>query len=569
MDLVTQYAKKVISGKIIAGNSVRQACERHLRDLKKSKKKDYPYYFDVDAANHCFAFAHLYCRHSKGSQWAGKPLDLEPWQQFIVGNIFGWKRKDDDTRKYRYFYIQVARKNGKSTLMAFIGLYVLVCDGEAGAEVYSAATKKDQARIIFDEAKNMVKQSPELNTLLASYRNNISFEAQFSKFEPLSSDSDTLDGLNVQLGLIDELHAHKNGDVYNILDSATSARQQPLIGTGTTAGKNPACFCKELYDFYKNILKGTVENEDTFVFIAELDEDDDWTDPENWYKANPNMGVSVNMKDMLSVYEASKNIPSKINEFKCKKLNMWVSDTASWANIDKYNQCPEIVTKDDLLGRRCYLGADLAMRNDLASVLLEFPLENGYYATLHHSFIPEDKIYDNSQKHNFDYRYYIDKGYITPTPGSVVDFDFIEEYILEQGEKYDIVEHCFDPWNATQLMSHLIDKGKRVVEVRQGVKTLSEPTKDLGNIIEEKKLVHFNDPVLKWAVGNVVVSSDENGNIRPNKAKSINKIDPAVALIIAHTRAYTDKDNYVDINEIVVEQLAEFEKILGAQKWEL
>ena len=566
MDLVTQYAKKVISGKIKAGNTVKQACERHLRDLKKSKRKDYPYYFDIDAANHCFAFAHLYCRHSKGSQWAGKPLDLEPWQQFVVGNIFGWKRKDDDTRKYRYFYIQVARKNGKSTLMAFIGLYVLVCDGEAGAEVYSAATKKDQARIIFDEAKNMVKQSPELDTLLASYRNNISFEAQFSKFEPLSSDSDTLDGLNVQLGLIDELHAHKNGDVYNVLDSATSARRQPLIGTGTTAGKNPACFCKELYDFYKNILKGTVENEDIFIFIAELDDDDDWTDPENWYKANPNMDVSVSMKDMLSVYKASKNIPSKINEFKCKKLNMWVSDTASWANIDKYNQCPEIITKEDLIGKRCYLGADLAMRNDLASVDLEFPLENGYYAVLHHSFIPEDKIYDNSQKHNFDYRYYIDKGYITATPGSVVDFDFIEDYILQQGEKYDIVEYCFDPWNATQLMSHLIDKGKQVVEVRQGVKTLSEPTKDLGNIIEEKKLVHFNDPVLKWAVGNVVVTSDENGNIRPNKAKSINKIDPAVALITAHTRAYTDEDNYVDINKIAEEQLAEFEKILGAQK---
>ena len=300
MDSVTSYAKKVVAGKIIAGDSVKKACKRHLKDLKKSKRKDYPYYFDAEQAEYCFAFAENYCRHSKG-KWAGKPLILEDWQRFVVGSIFGWKRKDDDTRRFRYFYIQVARKNGKSTLMAFIGLYVIVCDGENGAEIYSAATKKDQARIIFDEAKNMIGKSPELRTILTTYRNNITFDAQLSKFEPLSSDSETLDGLNVHLGLIDELHAHKTGDVYNILDSATGARTQPLIGTGTTAGRNPNCFCKELYDYYKNILNETVENEDIFIYIAELDENDDWTDPQNWIKANPNMNVSVNLKDMESV----------------------------------------------------------------------------------------------------------------------------------------------------------------------------------------------------------------------------------------------------------------------------
>lgn len=563
MDAVTQYAKKAAAGKITVCDAVKKACERHLKDLKKSSRRDFPYYFDTSQAEHCFEFAQRYCHQSKGSQWADKPLELTNWEKFCIGNIFGWKRKSDNTRKYRYFYIQVARKNGKSTLMAFLGLYVLICDGESGAEIYSAATKKDQARIIFDEAKNMVGKSPELKTLLTVYRNNISFDEALSKFEPLSSDSSTLDGLNVHLGLIDELHAHKNGDVYNILDSATSARSQPLIGTCTTAGRNPTCFCKELYDYYKNILKGTAENDDIFIYIAELDDGDDWTDPSLWVKANPSMDISVSMKDMISVYEASKNIPSKLNEFKCKKLDMWVSDTASWANMDKYDKCALTMSESELESRHCYVGCDLAMRNDLASVAFEFPLDNGYYAVIHHSFIPEDKIYDNTQKHHFDYRYYIDKGYITATPGAVVDFDFIEEYIMRQSKKYDVREVCLDPWNATQLESHLADNGLTVVEVRQTYFVLSEPTKDLANIIEESKLIHFGDPVLKWAVGNVTVNMDENGNIRPNKAKSINKIDPAAALIIAHSRAYTDADNYVNINRIAEEQLEMYQKMLG------
>lgn len=562
VDSVTAYAKQVIAGKIVAGKSVVLACKRHLRDLKRSKKKDYPYYFDVEAAEHCFQFAELYCRHSKG-EWAGQPLELEEWQKFCVGNIFGWKRKDDGLRKYQYFYIQVARKNGKSTLMAFIGLYVLVCDGEAGAEIYSAATKKDQAKIIFDEAKNMVNASPELRKLLTVYKNNISFDTMLSKFEPLASDSNSLDGLNVHLGLIDELHAHKNSSVYDVIDSAKGAREQPLIGAGTTAGNNPQCFCKSRYDFYKNILNETVENEDIFIYIAELDTDDDWTDESVWIKANPNLNVSVNLRDMRNMCETAKSLVSAQNEFKCKKLNMWVSSAISWANMQSWKECPQPFPKESLLGKRCYVGGDLAMRNDLASITQEFPLEDGYYAVLSHSFMPEDRIYENSRRDNVDYQAWIDAGYITPTPGSVVDFDYIEEYIKRQAELYDIVEVCFDPWNATQLMSHLIDDGFRVVETRMGYRTLSEPTKDLEGAILNHKIIHFNDPLLTWAVGNVVVQSDENANVRPVKTKSGNKIDPAMAFIISHTRAYVDSENYIDINQTVADELAQFAEMLG------
>lgn len=532
-----------------------------MKDLKKSKRKDYPFYFDEAQANYCFEFAYRFCRHSKG-KWSGEPLYLELWQKFIVGSIFGWKRKDNDLRRFKYFYIQVPRKNGKSTLMAFIGLYVLVCDGEDGAEIYSAATKKDQAKIIFDEAKNMVSKSPELSALLSVYRNNISLDSTLSKFEPLASNSDNLDGLNVHCGIIDELHAHKDGSVYDILDTGTSAREQPLIGAVTTAGRNINCYCHELYEFYKQVLATVVDADDVFIFIAEPDEGDDWTSPEVWEKVNPNWGVSIIPDTFVSTFEAAKNIPTKINEFKCKKLDMWVSDTASWINIEKYINAPELIKKEELIGKPCYIGGDLSERNDLTSVVLEFPLDNGY-AVLHHSFIPEDKIYDNSKLHKVDYQLWIDKGYITATPGSIVDYDYIENYIISMADKYDIREVCFDPWNATQLMAHLEAQGFTVVETRQGFLTLSQPMKDLQGEIENGRVTHFNDPVLKWAMANVVVTSDENGNIRPNKKKSRFKIDPAAALINAHTRAYTDSENYINVNDIAAAELEEFRRMLG------
>ena len=561
-DVVTQYAKKVTAGKIIACKSVRLACERHLRDLKKSKTKKYPYYFDAEEAERAFLFGIRFCRHSKG-QWAGKPLELEDWQKFCVGNIFGWKRKDDGTRKYRYFYIQVARKNGKSTLMAFIGIYLLVCDGEAGAEVYSAATTRDQAKIIFEEAKRMVNASPELKSLVSVYRNNLSVDRTLSKFEPVSAQANTLDGLNVHGGLIDELHAHPSSAVYDVLESGTGARVQPLIGVGTTAGFNDQSFCHEKYAEYKNILMGTVENEDVFIYIAELDEGDDWTNPEVWIKANPNLGVSVYESSLQSACDAAKRLATAQNNFKCKRMNMWVTNVKSWANIECWNAVKhEIISPEQLLGMRCYVGCDLTMRNDLASVALEFPLPNGYYAVIHQSFIPEDKIDDNSRRDHYDYRAMVEKGYIIATEGNVVDFDYIEEYIRQAAERYKIVEVCIDPWNATQMMAHLVAEDFVVVETRMGYKTLSAPTKDLEYTIDRSKVIHFNDPVLRWGVGNVVVESDVNGNIRPNKEKASNKIDPAMALIIAHTRAYTDAENYVDMNSLVSEQLAALQDMM-------
>ena len=389
-----------------------------------------------------------------------------------------------------------------------------------------------------------------------------------SFFRPLSSDAQTLDGLNVHGALIDELHAHKNSDVYDNLVSAIVAREQPIIGVITTAGLNPQCFCKEQYDYCENVLNGTVDNDEMFVYIAELDDGDEWTDENVWIKANPNLGVSVFTEHLRTECETAKSMISKQNSFKCKNLNMWVSDTTSWADMIKYNSTPDRIEKNDLDGRQCYIGCDLATRNDLASVTAEFPLDKlpdgkRYYAAIQHSFMPEDRVWELSRQHNFNYQAYIDAGYITATPGSIVDFDYIEQYIYKLYDKYEVLETCLDPWSASQLEKNLLKKDIKVVEVRQGFFTLSEPTKDMEGIIAEQRLTHYNDPVLKWAVGNVVLSYDENDNVRPNKKRSRFKIDPAMSLIIAHTRAYTHDENYMNINEYMDTALQEMERFIN------
>lgn len=567
MNDVTKYAKQVTAGKITAGKPVHQACRRHLEDLKKSKTKSYPYYFDEAEADRIKEFAYRFCRHSKG-KWAGTPVELSLWQTFCLGCTLGWKKKSNHKRRFRYMYIQVGKKNGKSTVMSVFGLYLMVCDGESGAEIYSAATTRDQARIIFNEAKNMVNASPALRDLLTVNNLSISFDSQASFFRPLSSDAQTLDGLNVHAALIDELHAHKNSDTYDNLTSAIMAREQPIIGVVTTAGLTPECFCKKLYDHYKNVLAQTSDEPETFIYIAELDEGDDWTDETVWQKANPNLGISVFVENLRAECKTAKEILSKQNSFKCKNLNMWVSDTTSWANMDAYNNTPDRISADDLEGMEAYVGCDLATRNDLASVTAEFPLgkdEEGkkYYAAIHHSFMPEDKVWELSRQHNVDYQSYIDRGYITATPGSIIDYDYIERYIDELNSKYKVLEVCADPWSAAQFEKNMLQKGYTVVEVRQGYFTLSDPTKDLEGVIAEQRLTHYNDPVLKWAVGNVVLTSDENDNVRPNKKKSRFKIDPAVSLIIAHSRAYTHDENYIDENEYMENALSELEQFLN------
>ena len=537
MNRTLKYARDVLSGDIIAGEYVRLSCERFMSDLKKSKTKAFPFKFDVEIAESVFDFF-LILRHSKG-EFAGKPIELALWQCFISGNIYGWVHKKTGLRRYATGYIQVAKKNGKSTKLAGLGIYGLVGDGEEGAEVYCAATKKDQARIIFDEALRMIKSSPDLRKYLDVFRNNISMPSTNSKFEPLSADADTLDGLNISMGIIDEPHAHKTRDVYDIVENGTSSRLQPLIISITTAGFNQFGIAKELYDYSVRILKGIITDDTFFPYIAQLDEDDDWTDETCWIKANPNLGVSVYIDDLRRKLEKAKNIPAAQENFKCKHLNIWTNAEKRWMDMDKWKAC--LIKIISFSKRDCYCGVDLSTTIDLTSVTFEFPLEDGYYAYISHSFMPEDRVDEATKRDGVPYRVWINQGFITETPGAVIDYEWIKSYIIKKSEVFNILEICIDPWNATQFGNDMDAEGFTVVDIRQGFATLSEPTKDIEKLVYEQKIIHYNNPVLTWAVNNAVARFDPAGNIKLDKSKSKFRIDPIISLVTAHVRGITYK----------------------------
>ena len=530
---VTLYAEKVINGEIVAGKLVIAACQRHFDDLEKAKSKDYPYYFDEEEAERAIAFF-PFLSHSKG-EWAGEALLLELWQCFIVGSIYGWLRKEDGLRRFRTAFIEVARKNGKSTLLAGIGLYQLVADGEPGAEVYSAATKKDQARIIFDEAKRMVKKSPSLNKRIEVLKDTLFFERMEARFQPLGADEDTLDGLNVHGGLIDELHAHKTRGVWDVLETATGSRQQPLLIAITTAGFNINGIGYEQHQYCENILNKVFEDDTYFAYIACIDKGDDWTDPTVWAKANPNLGISVKLDDLQRKCDKAKKVPTAVNNFLCKHLNVWTSQAERWMPLDKWKACGGELP--DLKNIRCYLGLDLSSTLDLTALSFVFPLNDGQYATFTHFFIPEETMFERVQTEGIPYDTWARLGYLTATPGNVVDYEFIKAFIREQAEQFKIVEIGFDPWNATQIAIDLQNEGFKMVEVRQGFKTLSEPLKTLMALTVSKKLLHDSNPVMDWCAYNMVVRKDPAGNIKPDKEKAQQKIDGMVALVTGLSRA--------------------------------
>ena len=533
MDRTTKYAKQVLAGDIIAGELVRLACKRHLDDLQKSKRKDFPYKFDAELAETHMDFFKL-CHHSKG-EWAGTPINLELWQAFTIGSVFGWVKKDTGFRRFKKVYEQVARKNGKSTKAAGIGLDAMGIDGEAGAEVYSAATKRDQAKIIFNEASRMVKASPALKKHIDIFVNNLSIPGTNSKFEPLSSEAGSLDGLNIHFALIDELHAHKTRDVYDVLDTATGARNQPVIWIVTTAGKNKNGICFEVYEYAAKVLKGIVDDDTFFAYIAQPDEGDDPFDESTWLKANPNLGVSVKLDDLRAKAKTAREIPSAYNNFLCKHLNLWVSGETRFVDLNKWDLCDGKLPKLD--GLPCYVGVDLASTEDTVSVTAEFPLDDGFYAVINHSFIPEENIAEKERKDGLPYFAWIRQGYMTATPGEVIDYEWIESYVLQLCTKFKVLEVDYDPWNATQFAQGLTNEDITCVEIRQGFATMSEPIKDLKKLIIQRKIIHGGNPVLRAAVNAAVEITDPAGNVKLDKSKAKHKIDSLVSLATCHVRA--------------------------------
>ena len=535
------YVDDVLSGRQVAGQWARLACQRHRDDMENGEERGL--YFDEQQARIAVAFFQLLV-HSKG-EWAGQPLILEPWQQFVVGSVFGWKR-DDGTRRFRTAYLEVSRKNGKTTLVAGVGLYLLVADNEAGAEIYSAATKRDQARISHKEATRMAKASPAIRREVNIVRDNIHIPETASKFEPLGADSDTEDGLNVHGALVDELHAHKTRDMVDVLETATGSRRQSLFFYITTAGHDRNSVCFEYHEYTQKVLSGVIDDDSWFGIIYAPDQDDegnydDWSEEETWLKANPNLGVSKYWDDMRLKARRAAEMPSALNAFLRKELDIWTQAETKWISRTHWDQCSGIVDPGGLRGRTCYGGLDLSSNIDVSAFVLVFPpqAEGDAYQVLCRFFIPEEAMHERSRKDRVPYDVWVRRGLITATPGNVIDYEWILHQIDEDAQAYDVRELAFDRWGASRIQTQLMEKGGEdwLVGFGQGYRSMSPPMNELERLIVEHNLAHGGHPVLTWMADNLVVREDPAGNIKPDKDKSTEKIDGMVALVMALDRA--------------------------------
>lgn len=545
-DRTTDYARRVVAGKIVAGELVVRAAKRHLADLVRARKPRAPIAWDVASAEAAIAFFPLLC-HSKG-KWAGQAFELAPWQAFIVGSLLGWKRPDG-SRRFRRAWLEVARKNGKSTLAAGVALLLAFFDGEQGAEVYCAATKRDQARIVWSEAARMVKATPQLARRIRLPKNldgphtvaNLAYPPTNSKLEPLSAEADTLDGLNIHGAIVDEVHAHKTRAVVDVLETATGARRQPLIVYTTTAGFDRESVAWELHRYAVDLVRGFdagFADDAFFAFVATIDEGDDWKDPRAWAKANPNLGVSVYEDDLAGKARKAVKIPAEQNRFRRLHLNEWTHQATRWIALEAWDaSAGPPINPEDLEGRRCYAGLDLASTTDLTALALLFPDPDGGYTALVFFFMPEAGLEDKAARDGVPYRLWADQGLLELTEGDVTDYDQVEARVAELAEDFEIVEVAFDPWNATALATRLAERGLKMVRFGQGLRDMAAPTKELERLILGRKFRHGGNPVLRAQAGNAAVREDSFGNRKIDKRKSTARVDGLVASVMAVGRA--------------------------------
>lgn len=512
------------------------SCQRHLDDLKGGHERGLV--FDVAAAQYRIGFFPRFLRHSKG-EWARRPVDLSPWQKFVIGSVFGWKRADR-SRRFRVVYEELPRKQGKSTKLAGVGIMQLTIDNEGGAEVYSAATKKDQARIIFDEAKRMVAASPELRHEVRRFKLNLAVDLTNSKFEPLSADEKTLDGLNPSCLLIDELHKHKTRGLLDVLDTAQGARWQPLLWIITTAGDDsPESVYASEHDYAVKVLEGTIEDDSLFAFITSIDKGDRWDDPLAWAKANPGLGVSVKFDDLERQAKKATKSPPAQSAFKRLRLNVQTSAAERAIDMEVWKKNGgERFDPAHLRGRRCWAGLDLSSKIDISAFVKLFEPEEpgGRMRIVPRFWMPLDTLEERAERDRVPFRQWVDEGYIEVTPGNVIDHDEIERAVLADQDDYLIESLAYDPWNATQISARLLGKGVPMVEFIQGLRSYSEPTKDFLALLADSKLDHGGNPVLRWMASNLKTQRDKNENLMPHKLHSTGRIDGITALIMANGR---------------------------------
>ncbi|HFI0976769.1 TPA: terminase large subunit [Streptococcus suis] len=490
--------------------------------------------------------------HTKG-KWAGKRFDLLPWQEQIVRDLFGIV-KEDGNRQFLTAYIEIPKKNGKSELAAAIALYLLYADNEASAEVYGAACDRNQASIVFDVAKQMVQMSRPLekrSKIMGATKRIVNY-SNAGFYQVLSAETGTKHGLNVSGLVFDEIHAQPNRHLYDVLTKGSGdAREQPLFFIITTAGTDRNSICYELHTKALDILNGRKKDTSFYPVVYGLSDEDDWNDEANWLKANPSLGHTIGIDRVREAYQQALDNPAEENVFKQLRLNMWTSSSVAWIPEHVYAKGNDPIQYESLKGRSCYAGLDLSSTSDITAFVLVFPprFEEENYIVLPFFWIPEDTLELRCRRDHVLYDVWERQGYIKTTEGNVVHYGFIEKFIEDLSEIYHIKEIAYDRWNATQMVQNLEGMGLTMVPFGQGYKDMSPPSKELYKLMMEGKIQHGGHPVLKWMGQNVVMRQDPAGNIKPDKEKSVEKIDGIVALIMGLDRCIrhqTDEGSVYD-----------------------
>jgi phage terminase large subunit-like protein len=497
------------------------------RSLKSTDRQT----VDAAAAQKVYDFFETVLRHSKG-QHAGKPFKLLEWQRYVLGELFG-RLTPDGQRQYRVGYIELPKKMGKSTTLAGVALYMLLADNEPGAEVYGAACDREQAGIIYREAASMVRASPGLSRHLEviDSRKTIVHKASNSFYRVLSADAFRAEGLNIHALLFDELHAQRDRRLWDALRYGGAARRQPLLLSITTAGFDRKSICWEQHAYAERCIADPSVDQAFFGCIYAAAPDDDWKDSKTWHKANPSLGETITVESFAADAREAEQSPSKLNSFLRYRLNVWTTQDVRWLSPDSWAKCGGPL-RDDLEGREWFAGLDLAATTDLSALVLVSQADDGTFDVLPFFWVPEQNAAERTLRDKVDYVGWIRDGHIKATDGNVTDYDVIRRDIGEIAKKYNIRQIAIDRWNSTQLSTQLQADGLNVVGFGQGVASLSSPSKQLENLVLSERIRHGSHPTLNWMAANVAVQVDHQGNIKPSKAKSTERIDGIVSLVM-------------------------------------
>ena len=513
-----------------------------MRKLKKNKSTPFmakDSHYDKEAADYAVMFIESLC-HTKGT-WAGKPFELIDWQEQIIRDIFG-TLKPNGYRQFNTAYVEIPKKMGKSELAAAVALLLTCGDGEERAEVYGCAADRQQASIVFEVAADMIRMCPALNRRckILSATKRIVYLPTNSFYQVLSAEAYSKHGFNIHGVVFDELHTQPNRKLFDVMTKGSGdARMQPLYFLITTAGTDTKSICYETHQKAKDILAGRKIDPTFYPVIYGADESDDWTDPKVWKKANPSLGITVGIDKVKAACESAKQNPAEENSFRQLRLNQWVKQAVRWMSMEKWDKCAFVTDEDDLEGRVCYGGLDLSSTTDITAFVLVFPPmdEDDKYIILPYFWIPEENMAQRVNRDHVPYDLWERQGFLQTTEGNVVHYGYIEKFIENLGERFNIREIAFDRWGAVQMVQNLEGMGFTVVPFGQGFKDMSPPTKELMKLVLEERIAHGGHPVLRWMMDNVCARTDPAGNVKMDKEKSTEKIDGAVATVMALDRA--------------------------------